>query len=74
VVAFLQSLTDPRVREESAPFDHPSLSVPNGVDPLTLDQDVIIEIPAVGAAGRIPAGLNPLQPFLEVNQFSASGN
>ncbi len=30
VVAFLKSLTDERVRNQSAPFDHPSLTVPNG--------------------------------------------
>src|SRR5579871_719313 len=31
VVAFLKSLTDERVRSQSAPFDHPSLTVPNGM-------------------------------------------
>ena len=31
VVAFLKSLTDERVRSQSAPFDHPSLIVPNGM-------------------------------------------
>jgi hypothetical protein len=30
LVAFLKALTDDRVRWEQAPFDHPSLSVPNG--------------------------------------------
>ena len=30
VVAFLKSLTDDRVRVSKAPFDHPSLNVPNG--------------------------------------------
>ncbi|HZE81668.1 MAG TPA: cytochrome c peroxidase, partial [Candidatus Polarisedimenticolia bacterium] len=30
VVAFLKSLTDERVRSQSAPFDHPSLTIPNG--------------------------------------------
>jgi hypothetical protein len=69
VVAFLQALTDPRVKEERAPFDHPQLFVPNGIDPVTRN-DIINEIPPVGAGGRIPAGLQPLQPFLGVNQFS----
>ena len=69
VVAFLQALTDPRVKEERAPFDHPQLFVPNGIDPVTRN-DIIIEIAPVGAGGRIPAGLQPLQPFLNVNQFS----
>src|SRR5262249_26472155 len=30
LVAFLKALTDERVRYEKAPFDHPSLVVPNG--------------------------------------------
>ena len=30
VVAFLLGLTDPRVRMEQAPFDHPQLFVPDG--------------------------------------------
>ncbi|HCF30075.1 MAG TPA: cytochrome C peroxidase, partial [Cyanobacteria bacterium UBA11049] len=30
LVAFLKSLTDERVRLQKAPFDHPSLMVPNG--------------------------------------------
>lgn len=43
LVAFLKSLTDDRVRFQSAPFDHPSLALPNGVS-----------LPAVGAAGGPP--------------------
>src|SRR5207247_6897641 len=30
LVSFLKSLTDERVRQERAPFDHPQLFVPNG--------------------------------------------
>jgi hypothetical protein len=33
LVAFLEGLTDERVRYERVPFDHPSLSVPNGGTP-----------------------------------------
>jgi cytochrome c peroxidase len=40
LVAFLKALTDERVRYQMAPFDHPSIDVPNG-----------LVIPAVGAAG-----------------------
>ena len=36
IVAFLKSFTDERVRWEKAPFDHPSLDLPNGV-PTTSD-------------------------------------
>jgi len=52
VVAFLKSLTDERVRSQSAPFDHPSLIVPNGG---TVSNGVLTEqeitIPATGASG-----------------------
>ena len=30
LAAFLRALTDERVRLEQAPFDHPSINVPNG--------------------------------------------
>ena len=62
LVAFLKTLTDDRVRYERAPFDHPSLTVPNGhtfnetsvvrngTTPYALD--TLLAIPAVGAAGR----------------------
>ncbi len=61
VVAFLKSLTDERVRSQSAPFDHPALTVPNG---LVLNNGVLVEqtitIPATGASGGVP-----LQKFCE---------
>jgi hypothetical protein len=60
-VAFMEALTDERVLYRRAPFDHPQLFVPNGhpgAIGFTLDSngdgmadDVMIEIPAVGAAG-----------------------
>jgi cytochrome c peroxidase len=72
LVAFLKSLTDERVRWEQAPFDHPSLKVPNGhpynefvvlgIGPLKQAVDEYIAVPAVGAAGR-SAKLGPLKPF-----------
>jgi hypothetical protein len=76
LVAFLKALTDERVRQEMAPFDHPQLFVPNGHpgDNVTLSCvnagnacDSMLPIPAVGAAGRFAAGLPPLQPFLGAN-------
>ena len=52
VVAFLKSLTDERVRAQSAPFDHPSLTVSNGVDVVNgVAQERLITIPATGASG-----------------------
>jgi hypothetical protein len=73
LVAFLKALTDDRVRWEKAPFDHPSLSVPNGhpfnetsvlrngTTPYAMDS--VMTIPAVGAAGRAAVGLPPIGPF-----------
>jgi hypothetical protein len=70
IVAFLEALTDQRVVYQRAPFDHPQLFVPNGhpgnsfwtydANNDGLADDVMIEIPAVGAAGGAP-----LPGFLE---------
>jgi len=80
LVAFLKTLTDERVRNESAPFDHPEIFVPNGSpgDEKKLrckgDEprhrihesfcDTFIKIPDVGADGRSAEGLPPLDTFL----------
>lgn len=61
IVAFLKTLTDPRVVAQSAPFDHPQLFVPNGHSgdennvqpgdtPGTARTD-FINVPAVGRQG-----------------------
>jgi cytochrome c peroxidase len=73
LVALLKSLTDERVRWEMAPFDHPGIVVPNGHpgDEMSVKKnggtiyaiDDTITIPAVGAAGRAPLKLLPLQQF-----------
>lgn len=70
LVAFLETLTDERVRFQRAPFDHPQLFVPNGhpgdshatadADHDGLADDIMIEIPAVGAEGS-----DPIDAFLE---------
>ncbi|HZW24325.1 MAG TPA: Ig-like domain-containing protein [Gallionella sp.] len=71
MVDFLLALTDERVRWEQAPFDHPQLFVPHGhgnampTEPVLAD--LMIEIPAVGDAGRQAEGLPPLKPFLADN-------
>ncbi|MFH1596611.1 MAG: cytochrome c peroxidase [Pseudomonadota bacterium] len=67
IVAFLLTLTDDRVRQEAAPFDHPAIEVPNGQD--GAGQDLLLPVPAVGAEGRLPEGLPPLGAFLDINQF-----
>jgi cytochrome c peroxidase len=82
LVAFLLALTDRRVANEAAPFDHPQLFVPNGqkgnenqilgdcsdINPLGFRRcERILILPAVGAGGRPAAGLAPLRP--PVNHF-----
>ena len=78
VVAFLRNaLTDPRVAWERAPFDHPSLVIPDGhigdeiqvagqqsINPKIVKraQDVQRHVPAVGKDGRA-AKVGPLQPY-----------
>ncbi|WP_437826466.1 cytochrome-c peroxidase [Sorangium sp. So ce1153] len=72
LVAFLEALTDERVRFEQAPFDHPQLFVADGhfwnewtaVDDGTgRAREKIKEIPAVGAEGRRAKNLPGLEPF-----------
>jgi cytochrome c peroxidase len=67
LVAFMLALTDARVKNESAPFDHPSLQVSNGHSRDGADE--LAELPAVGARGRTAQGLAPLQPFLAIDPF-----
>ena len=70
LVSFLLALTDDRVRNETRPFDHPELIVPHGTT--TSGVEITFKVPAVGRAGRPGASppLPPLQPFLNVNQFT----
>ena len=72
LVAFLRSLTDERVRQEMAPFDHPSLLITLGhVGDQTQvtnggtgrARDIFGTIPAVGAGGRPAKGLPALNAF-----------
>jgi cytochrome c peroxidase len=60
IVSFLHSLTDERVLQQKAPFDHPQLFVPNGavgdsrsvqVGPDGTALDAMVEVPAVGKNG-----------------------
>ena len=83
MVAFLKALTDERVRQEMAPFDHPQLFVPNGHPgdngALTCVNagnacDSLLTIPAVGAGGRPAAGLLPLQPFLTGAKYTVAAD
>jgi cytochrome c peroxidase len=67
LVAFMLALTDARVKNESAPFDHPSLQLNSGANPD--GSDITSILPAVGAGGRPVAGIAPLQPFLGLDPF-----
>ena len=68
LIDFLRSLTDERVRWEKAPFDHPSIDVPEGGENrgvgAILAVDQITHVPAVGREGRSSA-TGPLLPFDE---------
>jgi hypothetical protein len=94
IVKFLLKLTDERVRWEMAPFDHPQLFLPNGhqadangnligTHP-TLGagyaNEIIMELPAVGAAGRsslpagpYPAGNSPVPNFMNISSTPIAG-
>lgn len=74
VASFLRSLTDPRVVDESAPFDHPSIVVREGVlghARATRPQERRRRVPAVGRRGRRAQGLPPIVPFLGAPDGSA---
>jgi cytochrome c peroxidase len=67
LVEFLKALTDPRVKSQSAPFDHPELYVPVGEKTDASGNvatengaaaDCFRQVPATGASGGAP-----LQPF-----------
>ncbi len=73
LVDFLRSLTDERVRQEQAPFDHPQLLVPTGSSADSIGPkcglgiggcERLDEIPMTGPGGRPADGLPPLGPFL----------
>ena len=55
LLALFEHLVDPRVESESAPFDHPSLAVPNTPDVSadgTTPASGMAAIPAIGREGR----------------------
>ncbi|MCB1276950.1 cytochrome c peroxidase [Prosthecobacter sp.] len=63
LVAFMKSLTDERVRNRCAPFDHPQLFIPNGHlgndsivtnDGTGKAKDLFMCVPATGRNGGVP--------------------
>jgi cytochrome c peroxidase len=64
LVAFLANgLTDQRVVNQQAPFDHPQLLIPNGSPDSNPGVDEFIEVPAVGNNGST----TPLSTFLDLD-------
>ncbi|MCX7084083.1 MAG: hypothetical protein NTY69_00940 [Methylococcales bacterium] len=72
LVAFLKTLTDERVRLEKAPFDHPSLVIPNGSVGNSVRitsgrfKENLLTLPAIGAGGRPAKNLPELKSFASV--------
>lgn len=53
---FLHCLTDPRVETEQAPFDHPSITVPNGFEGDDPHKETCFTVSEVGKNGvQLPA-------------------
>jgi hypothetical protein len=76
IVAFLKSLTDERVRNQSAPFDHPEIFIPN-LDPNIVAPDVMTRIPAKDAFGiaapAIALTIDPLPAVTNKTSLLVSG-
>ncbi len=66
VVEFMKHLTDPRVRKQAAPFDHPELILPHGHSSFKKDivaLDTLVRLPATGRSGG--ASLRTFEEVLE---------
>jgi hypothetical protein len=77
VVAFLKSLTDPRVACHAAPFDHPALTIPNGHLPQDTDRDGnaddnVLTMRAVGTKGYAGCGGSVFEQLNSGELFSSS--
>jgi len=59
LVAFMKSMTDERVRNDEAPFDHPELFIPNGD---SADDTDLIHLPATDLLGYAPPQLLSITP------------
>ncbi len=83
LVAFMLALTDQRVRNHQAPFDHPQILLPNGHegdhtqvwdDGTGKAATDFIEIPAVGRYGysSLPSELIPFEEQLGLDHFDGA--
>jgi cytochrome c peroxidase len=78
IVKFLLSLTDERVRLESAPFDRPQLYLPSPNTALVANATNITggfstNLPAVGAAGWPTAAQSPVHSFMNISNTPIPG-
>ncbi|MFP5239097.1 MAG: cytochrome-c peroxidase [Acidobacteriota bacterium] len=85
LVAFLLTLTDPRVKNESAPFDHPQLflavAAPGDDSAVNctasqIEQgacDQFVELPPTGQGGRTADGRAQLTTFMNMDPFGRNG-
>ena len=72
LVSFLLSLTDERVRMEKAPFDHPSLCMPNGPSLSAVPNGINATDetpPCLKQVGRL-GNATPILPFLKLDPMS----
>ena len=83
LIAFLLTMTDERVRQEAAPFDHPEIFVPvDGRAPVTpgtragllAASTMFKQIPAVGSGGLSAESLPPIGTFLALSPYYSGAN
>lgn len=79
LVSFLLTMTDQRVKNEAAPFDHPEIFIPiDGRAPVSpgtragflANRAMFQRIQALGAGGRIAEGLPLIGTFMTANPFT----
>jgi cytochrome c peroxidase len=85
LVAFLESLTDPRVTNHAAPFDHPELIVPNGQNGdekycnddgkgRAEETDSLFRVPEIGASGYSSQLIKAFNDYLGLSHYTHTPN
>jgi cytochrome c peroxidase len=77
LTAFMNTLTDERVRLHQAPFDHPELVIPSGSNGVDANNDNIaddefITVSAVGRGGLVAPLSEFMEPFVMVAAVAAT--
>jgi len=71
IVAFLNTLTDERVRNEWAPFDHPELQIPNGANDVAAANDEMLTLEATGGGpAAVPPALT-MNPVITLSSLTS---